>query len=241
MKARPVASLASVGRVCSALVVVALAALTAAVFAGIVSCVVVSGDSMEPGLSQGDLVVLRRRDAYRVGEVVAFRVPAGEAGAGSVVIHRIRSVLPEGRYRLRGDNRDVDDVWAVPGDDVVGSRSLHWAGGGRFVIALRSPLFVGPLGGAVVFLVVLFRSPGPSRTGREPGSSAPSDASGTPSREAMPPHGTRPRRLSGHHPAPAPVRPVEVTLPSPAGRRYPPPAHREHQRARVPAAAAQAE
>ena len=44
----------------------------------------VSGTSMEPTFMSGDVVILRRSDAYGIGDVVAYRVPAGNSGAGTL-------------------------------------------------------------------------------------------------------------------------------------------------------------
>src|SRR5213592_2340237 len=47
--------------------------------------VLVSGTSMLPHLHTGDLVLARHRSSYHVGEVIAYRVPEGQVGAGHVV------------------------------------------------------------------------------------------------------------------------------------------------------------
>ena len=51
--------------------------------------IVVRGDSMLPDYHSGDLVVLRAASAYSASDVVGYRVPDGEIGAGHVVLHRI--------------------------------------------------------------------------------------------------------------------------------------------------------
>src|SRR5688572_19635960 len=51
--------------------------------------VIVSGNSMDPTLHAGDLVLTVRRGSYNVGDVVAYRIPEGQPGAGVLVIHRI--------------------------------------------------------------------------------------------------------------------------------------------------------
>ena len=66
--------------------------------------VIVSGNSMDPTLHGGDLVLTVRHSSYDVGDVVAYRIPEGQPGAGVLVIHRIDPVTgPEGGLRERGD------------------------------------------------------------------------------------------------------------------------------------------
>src|ERR1051325_2200414 len=49
----------------------------------------VKGVSMQPSFHDGDLVITRSHSRYHVGEVIAYRVPDGDPGAGLHVIHRI--------------------------------------------------------------------------------------------------------------------------------------------------------
>ena len=59
---------------------------------------VVEGSSMQPLLGGGDLAVIRREDAYTVGEVVAYRSDR----LGQIVLHRIVAT------RSRGSRGDTD-------------------------------------------------------------------------------------------------------------------------------------
>jgi signal peptidase len=87
--------------------------------------VMVSGTSMLPRLHTGDLVLVERRSSYHVGEVVAYRVPKGQVGAGHVVIHRIVGGNGRTGWRMKGDNRTAPDLWYPTNHDVVGAKQLR--------------------------------------------------------------------------------------------------------------------
>ena len=56
---------------------------------GDVAYVQVQGHSMDGTYKSGDLIVVRRHDHYSVGDIVTYRIPKGQFGAGAQVIHRI--------------------------------------------------------------------------------------------------------------------------------------------------------
>lgn len=87
--------------------------------------VLVSGTSMLPRLHTGDLVLVEHQSSYRVGEVVAYRVPKGQVGAGHVVIHRIVGGNGRTGWRMQGDNRTAPDLWHPTNHDVIGARQLR--------------------------------------------------------------------------------------------------------------------
>jgi signal peptidase len=125
--------------------------------------VTVSGTSMEPELHTGDIVLVRRRESYRVGDVVAYRVPAGEPAAGRVVIHRIIGGSASAGYVMRGDNRDSNDIWRPHPADVVGKQQVTVPGAGRAAGALLSPFGLGLLAGSATIVLLL---PGKERQER---------------------------------------------------------------------------
>lgn len=87
--------------------------------------VLVSGTSMLPRFHTGDLVLVEHRSSYHVGEVVAYRVPKGQVGAGHVVIHRIVGGNGATGWRLKGDNRTAPDLWYPTNHDVIGAEQLR--------------------------------------------------------------------------------------------------------------------
>ena len=143
---------------------VAVAALVAVWFlwfrpaylGGPVSYVLVSGVSMEPTLHDGDLALVRTRDSYARGDVVAYRLPSGEPAAGGLVIHRIVGGSGPTGFVMRGDNKDDPDPWRPTEGDVLGSFWLRISGGGRVVDWIRDPfLFGGLLAALAVFTVLV--------------------------------------------------------------------------------------
>jgi signal peptidase I len=123
---------------------------------GSASYVWVSGTSMEPTLRTGDFVVLRRADSYRIGDIVAFRIPAGEPAAGTFVIHRIIGGSAATGFVTQGDNKDRPDRWQPSSADVLGTQVFVWSGGGRVIGWLREPaIFASLAAGVTVFLVML--------------------------------------------------------------------------------------
>jgi signal peptidase I len=129
--------------------------LRPAFLGGPATYVTVTGTSMEPTLSDGDLVVLRERDTYGVGDVVAFRIRAGEPGAGSRVVHRIIGGSDAEGYVTRGDNRTSDDFWRPTDTDILGELWLHGPGVGRYFPVLRTPVVIAALASALAVWLVL--------------------------------------------------------------------------------------
>ena len=115
---------------------------------GSVAYLIVDGTSMKPGLSAGDLVVVRSADGYAAGDVVAYQSPI----ANRTFVHRVLRT-EEGRFVLKGDANPYPDagrpgvaaidgkLWfAVP---YVGS-ALGWLG---------VPMHAALVGGLLVLLL----------------------------------------------------------------------------------------
>jgi len=116
--------------------------------------VLVSGNSMQPRLHDGDLVLARRRSHYRRGDVIAYRIPRGEVGAGTIIIHRV--VGGDGRtgFATRGDNRARADLWRPTDAQVAGRLVATVPAVGHVLALLRSPLILAALAGLTAFFSV---------------------------------------------------------------------------------------
>ena len=124
--------------------------------------VLVSGTSMLPHLHSGDLVLVEHRSSYRVGQVVAYRVPKGEVGAGHVVIHRIVGGNGRTGWKLQGDNRTAPDLWYPTNHDVLGAQLLRIPHAWVVLRFLHTPLFLALLAGCGVFFLIAFAGNGES-------------------------------------------------------------------------------
>ena len=128
--------------------------------------VVIRGSSMEPAYATGDLVIVRAMSAYGIGDAVAYRVPAGEIGAGTLVIHRIIGGDPGVGFTVQGDNNPGEDPWHPRAADVVGRAYLHVPMLGRVTVLLHQPITLGALAAALVVMWMVAR-PGRVKGGGE--------------------------------------------------------------------------
>ncbi len=117
-------------------------------FGGQAAYVIVTGSSMEPVLSRGDLAVLRAGDSYQIGEVVTYRDPRY-----GPVIHRIIDQQGE-RFLLKGDNNHWTDSHQPTRDEIIGKLWLRLPGVGGYVRRLQSPVGVAALAAILGLLIV---------------------------------------------------------------------------------------
>jgi signal peptidase I len=134
--------------VLTATVVVALGVLAWATVAppalgGPSGFAVIVGTSMEPALETGDLAVVHKASAYRVGDVVLYRSTLMQRH----VLHRIVAVR-DGRFVLRGDANAFDDPERPAASEIVGRRWFTIPLAGALATWLRMPLHAA----VVVFL-----------------------------------------------------------------------------------------
>jgi signal peptidase len=130
---------------------------------GPVDYVMVQGVSMEPTFHTGDLVLTWREDSYRKGEVVAYRVPQGEVGAGSIVIHRIVGGSAQRGFVMQGDNNAVPDDWHPRPGDILGKARLRIPRFGTIFTFLHAPLPLASLGAGIAVALLLVQDDGNRR------------------------------------------------------------------------------
>lgn len=124
------------------------------ILGGPASYVIVSGESMEPTFANGDFVLAKKQSSYRLGDVVAYRVPKGDPGAGALVIHRLVGGSARVGYLTKGDNREGRDLWRPRASDILGSVFFKAPRAGLVLAFMRTPLGLAVLAGLVTFLFV---------------------------------------------------------------------------------------
>lgn len=117
--------------------------------------ILVAGDSMEPTIHQGSLVIVMSRSSYEIGDVVAYRVPEGNPGAGQNVIHRIIGGGPGDGFIVRGDNTSGPDIWRPRPSEIAGAAWLTLADAALPLLWLRSPLVIASIAAGFAAYVVL--------------------------------------------------------------------------------------
>jgi len=134
------------------LVVCLLLALWPTSFGGRFGMVMVAGNSMEPTFALGDAVVIWR-EPVQIGDVILFRVPEGQTGAGNSIIHRV--VGGDGRgWVTQGDNSSSPDNWNPTNSDVMGVARFWIPLGGRVLAVMGSWLLIAALGGLAAGLLL---------------------------------------------------------------------------------------
>lgn len=124
---------------------------------GATSYVVTDGTSMLPRFKADGLVLVRARDSYHVGEVVAYH----NQQLHRVVMHRIVG-MDGARYIFKGDNNNFTDLYHATRADLVGQEWIYWPNGGKYFAKLRNPAAFG-IGLALVTVAALYA---PERRGR---------------------------------------------------------------------------
>lgn len=158
-----------IGNVLFSLVVVVVSAawfgmLRPQALGGQVGYVMIRGISMDPLYRPGDLVLVRRQSSYVKGDIIAYRIPAGDIGAGIVVIHRIVGGTPRRGFVTQGDNNPDPDDWHPKPPDILGTPMLLVPKVGVLLAFLHAPLPLASLSAGIAVAVFLSRDPEKARS-----------------------------------------------------------------------------
>ena len=120
--------------------------------------VMVNGVSMLPTYQGGDLVIVKKHDHYRRGDIVAYRIPEGDVGAGIIVIHRIIGGSAAEGFELLGDNNAESDDWRPKPRDIVGKEWLHVPNLAKLLAFLHAPVPLASIATGIAAAVLLVPS-----------------------------------------------------------------------------------
>jgi signal peptidase len=121
---------------------------------GSTAFITVRGDSMLPTYQNGDFLMASAQAAYGPGDIVAYKVPVAEVGAGHVVVHRIKTA-EDGRFIIQGDNNPEPDPWNLGSSDMVGRVVVRLPGFGTILQTLLSPTVAGSIAATLMVMILV--------------------------------------------------------------------------------------
>lgn len=125
------------------------------VLGGSASFIGVHGVSMTPTLHNGDLAIVEKQAHYGVGDIVAYRIPEGDPGAGQNVIHRIVGGSGSTGFVTKGDhNSYTDHFWHPKAAAVIGKVWFHIPEGAAWLAQLHHPITLAIVVSVASFLVI---------------------------------------------------------------------------------------
>jgi signal peptidase len=116
---------------------------------GSVDYAVIHGVSMQPKLHAGDLVLIRSKPSYKVGQVVGYQ----SGLLHEIVLHRIIAAH-NGHYLFKGDNNNFTDSYFPTQNQLIGKLWLRIPHAGAALQWLRSPGRAAILGGIIALLTI---------------------------------------------------------------------------------------
>jgi signal peptidase I len=111
----------------------------------------INGNSMEPAIQTGDLIVVKRARNYQVGDAVAYN----NADINQVVFHRI--IGREGTsFIFQGDHNSWVDSYKPTLAELIGKQWLHIPGAGKLILLVRKPLLAALAAGGAGGIILAF-------------------------------------------------------------------------------------
>lgn len=82
---------------------------------------VIESGSMQPTLKIGELIVVKEKEQYEVGDIITYY----DEKFGGYITHRIIENTRDGKFITKGDFNNVKDEKVVDTKEVVGKVVLH--------------------------------------------------------------------------------------------------------------------
>ena len=111
--------------------------------------VILTGNSMEPDFTIGDLVVTRKSPSYQIDQRVVYDNPRV-----GYVFHRVIGKIHD-EFILKGDYNDWIDSYQPTENEIVGKFWFYIPGGGNLILTLRDPI-VFTLFTLIIFVIIAY-------------------------------------------------------------------------------------
>jgi len=131
---------------------------------GQVAYVIISGNSMEPAIHVGDLVITRKKNTYEVGQRVVYNHP--KLGH---VFHRIVDRDSEA-FIFKGDNNQWLDTYYPTASELIGKFWFKVPGGGEVIRILRDPVYFTAFTLVILLIIgslIFFKNEEEGKTGKK--------------------------------------------------------------------------
>lgn len=112
--------------------------------------IIMSG-SMEPTFNLQDIIVVKKMpvDMIKEDDIIAFR------DGNTVVTHRIKEIIEEGKYSTKGDNNNTQDSQTVKYEDVEGVYIFKIPKVGAVISFLKTGIGISII---IILIILLYRS-----------------------------------------------------------------------------------
>jgi signal peptidase len=140
-KGRSIASILTSILILSATAVALLSSIGAVSIGGYRPIVITSG-SMQPSISRGDLLLIKKSDDITVGDIITFRPLTGQIDSVTHRVVGIENGLDGISYLTKGDANTTTDVVPIPDERVIGVVVREIPKVGFIALALHNRVFV---------------------------------------------------------------------------------------------------
>jgi signal peptidase len=104
--------------------------------------IVITSGSMRPSVSRGDLLLIKKSDEIKVGDIITFRPLTGQIDSVTHRVVGIENDLDGISYLTKGDANTTTDVVPIPNERVIGVVVREIPKVGFIALALHNRVFV---------------------------------------------------------------------------------------------------